>query len=62
VTASEVCAVDLGVLLWGSDLADRWRIRQSQRSRIVEMRGDSHPDPWTFRSSRFLDGEVAPNT
>ncbi|WP_172652550.1 hypothetical protein [Rhodococcus opacus] len=32
-----VCAMVFGVLLGGSDLADRWRTRQSQRARIAEI-------------------------
>jgi hypothetical protein len=32
-----VCAMVLGVLLGGSELADRWRTRQSERSRIDEI-------------------------
>ncbi|GCE37817.1 hypothetical protein Rhow_000663 [Rhodococcus wratislaviensis] len=32
-----VCAMVLGVLLGGSDLADRWRTRQSERARIAEI-------------------------
>ncbi|EKT82512.1 hypothetical protein WSS_A11543 [Rhodococcus opacus M213] len=32
-----VCAVALGVLLAGSDLADRWRGSRSERARIVEI-------------------------
>ena len=32
-----VCAVVLGLLLGGSDLADRWRTRQSERARIAEI-------------------------
>ncbi|UOT08437.1 hypothetical protein MPY17_39935 (plasmid) [Rhodococcus opacus] len=32
-----ICAVVLGVLLGGSDLADRWRTRQSERARIAEI-------------------------
>ncbi|MDT2009478.1 hypothetical protein FXW78_46850 [Rhodococcus opacus] len=32
-----VCAVVLGVLLTGSDLADRWRGHRSQRVRIAEI-------------------------
>ncbi|QYA99681.1 hypothetical protein I1A62_00180 (plasmid) [Rhodococcus sp. USK10] len=32
-----VCAVILGLLLGGSDLADRWRTRQSERARIAEI-------------------------
>lgn len=30
-----VCALALGLLLDGSDLADRWRTRQSERARIA---------------------------
>ncbi|WAM19712.1 hypothetical protein [Rhodococcus sp. JS3073] len=32
-----VCAMVLGVLLGGSELADRWRTRQSERARIDEI-------------------------
>lgn len=32
-----VCAMVLGVLLAGSDLADRWRTRRSERARIAEI-------------------------
>ncbi|MFC9359886.1 hypothetical protein ACFTZB_25375 [Rhodococcus sp. NPDC057014] len=32
-----VCAVVLGLLLGGSDLADRWRTRRSERARIAEI-------------------------
>ncbi|QSE86104.1 hypothetical protein [Rhodococcus koreensis] len=32
-----VCAVAFGVLLGGSDLADRWRTRRSERARIAEI-------------------------
>ncbi|MFF2113606.1 hypothetical protein [Rhodococcus koreensis] len=32
-----VCAMVLGLLLGGSDLADRWRSRQSERARIAEI-------------------------
>ncbi|ABH00273.1 MULTISPECIES: hypothetical protein [Rhodococcus] len=32
-----ICAMVLGVLLGGSDLADRWRTVQSKRVRIAEI-------------------------
>jgi len=32
-----VCAVVLGALLAGSDLAGRWRTRRSERARIAEI-------------------------
>ncbi|WP_370184799.1 hypothetical protein [Rhodococcus wratislaviensis] len=32
-----VCAVVLGLLLGGSELADRWRTRRSERARVAEI-------------------------
>jgi|SRR6476620_11418355 hypothetical protein len=41
-----VCAMVFGVLLGGSELADRWRTRQSKRSRIDAITGSLDRFQW----------------
>ncbi len=41
-----VCAMVFAVLLGGSELADRWRTRQSERSRIDEIAGSLDRFQW----------------